>query len=65
MIRGRLNKDESMKSYLVDELSKSGTDIGTYMAGDLSGKKNNLKELKSNSEAFLEKKRAEEAAMKQ
>lgn len=65
MIRGRLNKDESMKSYLVDELAKTGTDLGAYMAGDLAGKPSTLKELKTNSEAFLEKKQAKDAAVKE
>ena len=54
-----------MKSYLVDELAKTGTDLGAYMAGDLAGKPSTLKELKTNSEAFLEKKQAKDAAVKE
>ena len=60
-IKSRLGKDKSVKTYLVNELNKSGGEIGEFLAQGVTGELGSTqKEIKASTQAVIEQKQAEQ-----
>ena len=63
IIKTRLGSEESMKGYMANELAKTGSDVGRFMAEELTKPgARTIKDMRASSDQALQQKVAQEIA---